>query len=478
MTSPRMWRAYRSDYRAKEVKLVVDWIVAGRSGSVVGLAGAGRSNFLGFLCQRPDAVQKYLPAGAKPVALVPVDLNDLPTYDTATLYRVILRSFYEVRAYFSPDLQQTVEDLYRDNRGMRDPFLPQSALRELLLLLQAEQTQTVLVLDHFDGFCQQATPQMLNTLRGMRDSFKDTLSYIAGLRQQLVYLPDPASLGKLYNLFDSFVCWVGPLNEADAGQLIAQETYAASAPPGKNEIAHLIELTGGHPALLKTACHWWLTTTDKPPLSDWGEALLAEASIQYRLREIWDRLTQEEQRILSKLQAGAQLKQKQQQELDKLYKELSQQNREVLNQMVAKGLCQPQGKGWQIVGGLTSAYVAQAEGRSRGKIWLNEKTGELYQDKTLLSGLKPLANNVLRFLVENPRIRHTKTDLIISTWPDELRQEGVSDDSLYQVIMELRKQIEPNPAQPCYLVTRRGRPEGAISFSLKANRVDFITEDV
>ncbi|MEE8390037.1 MAG: hypothetical protein V3S14_04475, partial [Anaerolineae bacterium] len=55
-------------------------------------------------------------------------------------------------------------------------------------------------------------------------------------------------------------------------------------------------------------------------------------------------------------------------------------------------------------------------------------------------------------------------DLIGSTWPDELRQQGVTDDSLYQVIRELRKRIEPDPAKPCYIVTWRGRPEGGYQF--------------
>ena len=63
-----------------------------------------------------------------------------------------------------------------------------------------------------------------------------------------------------------------------------------------------------------------------------------------------------------------------------------------------------------------------------------------------------------------PRLRHTKTDLIVNTWPDELREKGVSDNALYQVIVVLRRKIEPNPATPRYLVTWRGKPEGGYQF--------------
>jgi hypothetical protein len=54
--------------------------------------------------------------------------------------------------------------------------------------------------------------------------------------------------------------------------------------------------------------------------------------------------------------------------------------------------------------------------------------------------------------------------LIVSAWPDELRQYGVTDQSLYQVILELRKKIEPNWTKPRYLITWRGKPEGGYQF--------------
>ncbi len=36
----------------------------------------------------------------------------------------------------------------------------------------------------------------------------------------------------------------------------------------------------------------------------------------------------------------------------------------------------------------------------------------------------------------------------------------ISNDSVYQVISQIRKQIEPNHKKPQYLLTVRGRPEG------------------
>jgi len=460
MTSIRSWRVYPLSYRAEEMKTLADWILAGQSGSVIGLAGAGKSNLLGFLCHRPEALQSYLPSQAVSAALIPVDLNNLSSNSLATFYRVILRSFYEVRDRFEQTLWRTITELYQENRATRDPFLAQSALRELLLQFEDRQMRVVLVMDRFDKFGQMATPQMLDTLRGLRDSFKSTLCYIVGMRQEMAYLFDPVALGEMYELLDTHICWVGPMNETDARRLIAEETLTAPKSLPEADVAHLLALTGGYPALLKAACHWWSSSSEKLLASDWTDALLAERSIQSRMEEIWTGLTQEERQALAEVQkrqvrdvppaagGGA----------------VEVQYRHALSSLADKGLCRRTDTGWCIFGNLFATYVTSAEGQVGGRIWLDEVTDELYQGQIPLRDLSPLARSVLHFLVRCPRVRHTKTDLIVSTWPDELRRQGVTDDSLYQVISELRKKIEPNLAQPCYVVTWRGRPEGGYQF--------------
>ena len=458
MTARRSWQSYPLTYRAREMKTLAGWILAGQSGSVIGLAGAGKSNLLGFLCHRPEALQAYLPADAASAFPIPVDLNNLPSDTLDTFYRVILRSFYEVRDRFDPDLQGTVSDLYLENRGSRDPFLTQSAVRELLFQFRAQQARVALVMDRFDKFGQTATPHMLDTLRGLRDSFKDTLCYLVGMRQEMVYMFDPHALGEMYEILDTHVCWVGPMNEPDARRVIVEETGAATHPPGpgEDEVAGLLALTGGYPALLKAACHWWLSTPDRPAVSEWTAAVLPERFIQSRLNEMWAGLTQEERQALSYVQKWC-TRSDTAVAIDARY-------HRVLRSLETKGLCRSTEAGWRIFSDLFAAYVADVGAAGSGKIWLDEATGELYQGQTRLVDLSPLEREVLLFLTRHPYVRHAKTDLIVGAWPDELRRQGVTDDSLYQVIRELRKQIEPHPARPCYIVTWRGQPEGGYQF--------------
>ena len=59
--------------------------------------------------------------------------------------------------------------------------------------------------------------------------------------------------------------------------------------------------------------------------------------------------------------------------------------------------------------------------------------------------------------------RLTKTALCYELWPDDViidLEVDVANARLQQVVRQLRKVIEPNPSQPIYLITWRGKPEG------------------
>jgi hypothetical protein len=430
---------------------------------VVGLAGAGKSNLLGFFCHRPDVLRRYLSKDAPSVIAIPVDLNNLPANNLATLYRIILRSFYEVRAQFDSPLQQTVVDLYLENRATDDPFLSQSALRELLFFCQSQQTRVVLVLDRFDKFCHSATPEVVDTLRGLRDSFKETLCYIVGMRQEIVYLSDTGVLGELYEILDTHLCWVGPLNQSDARRLIEEETYLSPRPLQEKEITYFLALTGGHPSLLKAAYHWWQAMPDKP-VTNWLEYLMRESTIQHRLSELWRGLSQEEQRVLVEIQGLQQettnSDSRKKTNLIKAWQALEERYQKVLSRLASKGMAQKSEPGWQIFSELLSTHVATVKEDVRGRIWFDAKTNALYQGPTALRNLAPLEDAVLRFLVSNPRVRCTKTEIISHAWPPGTVLEGVTDEALFQVIRGIRTKIEPAPSNPRYIVTWLGKPEG------------------
>jgi hypothetical protein len=455
MPGDRSWASYPDTYRAREMQILASWIRAGESGSVVGLTGCGRSNLLAFLCHRPDILPRYLPQPANQVLLVPVEIHNLPANDLANLYRTLLHAFYWLRGRFEPATAQTITDLYLENRPVQDAFLPQQALYDLVLLFQQQQQQIVLVLNRFDRFCATAPPGLVSTLRSLRDNFKNTLSYIVGMQREAIYLPDAAALGDMYDLLDTHVCWVGAMAEPDARFMLASLFYGADRQPTAAEIDALLGLSGCFPSLLKAVGQWWLLSNQRPAkVADWYETLLAEHSLQFRLDRIWNGLTQEEKLALSEVQKGtfAAPPPKRPTGMNGQF--------DIYSRLEARGVCQRTGAGWRVAGKLLDAYVGRVEGRVRGKIWLDEPARAIYQGQVALDELSGLQYEILRFLIKNPRTRHTRDDVIDNAWPEEDQRAGITPNALQVHIAAIRKKIEPNPATPRYLLTWHGRPGG------------------
>jgi hypothetical protein len=460
------------------MRTLASWIASGVSGAVVGLAGCGRSNLLRFLCEHSIAFQSYLPAVSQSIVLIPIDLYDLPNDNLANLYRTILHAFYWVRERLAPPLAQLAADLYLEHRAALDPFLTQTAVYELLLAFQSAQVRVVLVINRFDRFCERSTPQMVNTLRSLRDRFKETLNYIVGMRQEVAYLPDPAILGDMLELFDSHTCYVGEMTADDSRHMLANVLRASLAPPTTAEIEAMLHLSGGFPSLLKAIGQWWMLAAQRPPApADWHTALLDHAAVRHRLARLWQGLTQEEKLALSEVQKQQivnrpALKRKtagtatesalyvESAEIQPARSMFHGRSLTVVQSLAAKGCCVSTDSGWRVNGELLAVFVARLTGRIRGRIWLDEAAHRIYQGQQPIDDLTPLEFNILRFLIAQPHIRHTSDTIIDTVWPADDNKEVVTPNNLQVHISSIRKKLEPNPAAPRFLITWHGRPGG------------------
>lgn len=480
------WMHLPSTYRQREVVQIAQWIAMGASGCVVGLAESGRTNLLTFLCHRADVLELYLGDDSR-VTLISVDLFNLPENDLSNLYRTILHAFYWEREAIPSKLHSYAEQLYLANREAADPFLPQMATYDLLRAFEDAGRRVVLVLNRFDRFCATASPQMLNTLRGLRDTFKGTLSYIVGMLQEVIYLANEVELGDMYDILDRQVCWVGTMTDEDARDMLRRDVLPGDVDLAEPEERAILQLSGRFPGLIKTVGLWWYSYARQAvDVNRWQAILLQETSVQFRVERIWNSLTQEEQLALSEIQklerqvvgvdwlnpflslngavasvnGSGNLPSSQQRALD----HLSSQYAHALAQLVVKGLCQQIGPVWLIQSRLLAAFVETKEGRAKGRIWLDEQSKQIFQGKTLMQDITGLQHAILEFMIRNPRVRHTYDEIISSAWPDEDQREGISDNALQVHIRSIRKRIEPNPAKPNYLITWRGMPGGYIFY--------------
>lgn len=89
--------------------------------------------------------------------------------------------------------------------------------------------------------------------------------------------------------------------------------------------------------------------------------------------------------------------------------------------------------------------------------WLriDEKTGEVWVDEKQLI-LSRKEYDLLLYLQSRAGRLCQRDELISRVWPEVLDTGGVSDAAIDQLVHRLRLKIEPDPAQPTRLVSRKG----------------------
>ncbi len=460
----RNWNTYSPTYRTKEIKLLARWIHAGKSGTVVGLPGCGRSNLLGYLCHRPDILAQYLPSNRLPVVLIPIDFRDFIGHNISVLYRLLLRAFDQIRHHLPSILAEYIRTAFEAHKTEQDFFVVQSVLYDILGHCKQSNIQIVFVLDHFDHLIHSSSPEAANVLRSLRDRYRGTVSYLVGLPQEIVYFDNVASLAKMYNLLDGQVCWVGAMSVEDSLAIIRQETHTSPVPPTEAEIAQMLRLTGHFPALIKVICHWWSAQSVPLSTEQWPKFLLREHSVLHRLVRVWDFLSQEEKLVLIELQKLQDQKQKKTKASFSLGQQsLITQYGSTLKRLEMKGLCFQQEGLWLLRGELLLEYVRSGQGLNLGRIWQNEQE-QILQGHSPIAGLTNLQRKILIYFLTQPHKKLSHTDIIVNAWPDDVLREGVTNEALYTQIKDLREKIEPQRRNPCYIIKWRGQPEGGYQF--------------
>ncbi len=456
--SPVNFAEYPCTYRQIEIQRLARWIAAGQSCSVIGLSGCGRSNLLEFLCERYELLFTSTSATFPAAVFVPINLYTLPAPDITTFYRGVLRAFYHAAPTFIPTMQIVTARFYHEKLATQDPFLLQSALYELLMLFQQNHTRVVVVLNHFDDFLLEAPSKVTDTLRGLRDTFRHTLCIIAGMSQEAAYFPNPELVGEMYELLDRNVCWVGAMTDADAEAMLMRITAANSAPTA-TEIRAMSRLAGNFPVLLQSIAQWWVNLPAKLPVQQWASALSIENNVRYRLRKMWNGLTQEEQFVLAELQTIQQRfppSQKPNQDSPDVWHTLGQRYAPLLARLTQKGVCSQREEKWEIRGELFTAYIQEVGTSSRGRIWIDFETQMIYQGLVPVENLTPLENRLLTYLIKHPYRLHEKDELITHLW--EAGDNTMVDNDLQQLIYRLRKKVDTTPSH--YILTWKGRPGG------------------
>lgn len=240
-----IWKTYPSDYREKEVQHILAAVQAGECASVVGLSGAGKSNLMGFIANRPEIF-------IHPSVLVDCNRLRQPTSDD--LFRLIRRALGQ-------------------GTSAKDEFEALDVLIEKRL--DENDGNLALLLDRFEILADDHA--IASNLRALRDTHKYQLTFVTATRRTI----DPSS--ELAELLFGHTIWLGSLSKSDANWSINRYAQRVSQDWDLSIAIKIRELTRGYPSLLRAVCEAYASDASLE-LTD----LQGHLAIQRRVKEFWD----------------------------------------------------------------------------------------------------------------------------------------------------------------------------------------------
>lgn len=366
-------------FRRTNTQFVIDCWRRPVSCSVVGVGSVGKSNFFQNLAS--PALEAHVSAlvghRLKPIAIDPNLLGILPPAGAAPMTGEAAARRYWVgcellfsRLYegFSPfellgeDGARSIRELYAAFDDGRNPMFIYLGLRYLELaldLLMRQGVQIVFMFDEFEQMLTQLPIQFFLGLRGLRDSYKDQLSFVtftrAPLPQTLTTLGiDALAIEPFVELFNDSVHYLGAYNEGDARTALATMLTRKGKQYDSMQQNYLLWASGGFAGLMRATAQVldaFGTITVDHLSSDSGpmlKRLLARAVVRSECATLWNGLNAREQAMLKGIERGEQHFQ-----LD------NPAIKETFDHLLRKGLVRPNREGaLSVEPPLFAAYVA------------------------------------------------------------------------------------------------------------------------
>lgn len=422
----------------------MDWINAGQSGCLIGLRGAGKSNFMRFLL-REDVQQYYLGEDCAHVSFVYIDPLALVELSDWTYYELMLARLLDQldRAEIEEEIVKDIASLYRDVTRSRDPLVAARAIERCIgTLCQRSAQQVVLLLDEFDDLVRALSASLFRFLRALRDAYKGQIAYV------VVVTGDPAGLRNdleeaehFYRLISRNVCGLGPYSAADARQMIRYLASQRSIEFAEKDVLRLIELSGGHAGLLKATLSLLWDRYRAGYLMELAPRLQDEQAIRNECQKVWNSLSDSEQASLSAIAKGAQA------------------DPDTLSHLRLKGLVRESQVETPVFSPLFADFVRQQASPVAPGVLIGHSPREVQIGGRQVESLTELELEMLRYLYEHRGRLCTKDELIENVYRQKYdrMKGGVTDGALQALISRLRDKIEPDRGRPRYIVTIRGQ---------------------
>lgn len=323
-------------FRRANTQFVIDCWRRPVSCSVVGVGSVGKSNFFQNLAS-PELeahISTALGHAIVPIAVDPNLLGILPPISTApdagaaaarrywVGCELVFSRLYERFAPFESlgeDGARSIEELYAAFSDGRNPLFIYLGLRYLELALDLfirRDVQIVFMFDEFEQMLTQLPVQFFLGLRGLRDAYKDRLSFVTFTRAPLPETAaalgiDALAIEPFIELFNDSVHYLGAYNEADARTALDTMLTRKGKQYDTTRQNYLIWASGGFAGLMRAAAQvldafGTITVENLSRIDDLLQRLLARSVVRSECATLWNGLNGREQAMLRAIARGEQ----------------------------------------------------------------------------------------------------------------------------------------------------------------------------
>jgi hypothetical protein len=437
--------------RYEDSLYVLQRVTDGDCCAVVGVSNTGKSTLLRALALA-RVRQRSIGDDADRRIFVYVDFNLMLEATEQGFYELILRCLLEELARLGPEatfldrLQTTYKTLVAPPSTFQ---ISLSFTEGLTAVCQGLSSELVLLFDEFDEPFEQIDGRAFLNLRALKDKYRERLSFVTATNRRLSNIRRGRDVDEFIELFEPFTRFLGPLTASDTADVIAwvaaQEGYTFD----DEDRAFLHHHADGHLGLLLSICRALGEVTGEPvrdPGQDWlihrqvREQLDGDLNVQGECRKLWDDLTEEQQEALMAI-VGAE-EGVDQRAIDSLEKKgLISREAEMLFSPVFEGFVRRQ---------------RLTRHRRQEGVRVDVESGSVWVDGRQTATLTDLEYRLLLLLYGRSNHICDKYQIVEAVWGEEYIDQ-VDDARIDKLLSRLRAKIEPDPRNPRYILTVRGR---------------------
>ncbi len=421
--------------------------------SVIGVSNTGKSALLRSLTDI-DVQTRYLGNEAGDRLFIYVDFNQMLEMTEQAFYELVLRSAIDVlrKGENAGDLLRRLEEAYTRLVAPSSRFeIPLSFSQAMNAIAAMLPQRVIFLFDEIDAPLAEIPGRVFLNLRALHDSQEQRLSCVVATNRRLEQICSDPDVMEFAEMFAGYAFYPAFLADGEAEEFLDRAAAYLGATFGHENRSFLCHWAGGHPGLLAAGARVLGLLTGKPERDRSQDTIIHRRAAEILAQDI--HVLTECRNIWNDLSSG------EQEALVAVSRDPDAADTQDVESVTAKHLVVGEGPERRLFGRAFSEFVQRqtsARAPADGGLRVDPESGEVWVNGQLIPTLTNLEYRLVLLLYGRMGKICTKYDVVEAVWGEEYIDE-VDDARIEKLVSRVRQKIEPDAANPHYLLTVRGR---------------------